>query len=156
MNIITSIFKNGVDSVVSSVSDGLDKLFTSDEERLQAKNMLQQIKTEMQKNTLDFEIQIEQEITKRVNAQKEIIIAEAKGESFMQRNWRPIVMLTFTFIIANNYILVPYFSALFSVNIPKLELTEQMFNLISLGLGGYVMGRSLEKTVKAYKGSNNG
>jgi hypothetical protein len=148
----SNLVSGGLDKVVGNVAKGLDNLFTSDEERLQAKNMLHQIKSEMKKHTEDFEVSIEKEITKRTNAKRDIIVAEAKGESWLQRNWRPVVMMTFTFIIANNYILAPYLSALFTVNIPTLKLTDQMFSLISLGLGGYVMGRSLEKSVKAYKG----
>jgi len=152
MSILSGLFSGGIDKAVDSVSNGLDKLFTSDEERLQAKNMLHQIKAEMQKNSQDFEVSIEKEITKRTNAQRDIIVAESNGESWLQRNWRPTVLLTFTFIIANNYILIPYFSAFLSIDIPKLVLTDRMFDLISLGLGGYVIGRSVEKSVKAYKG----
>ena len=45
-----------------------------------------------------------------IDAQKEVIVAEATSQSFIARNWRPIMMLTFVFIIANNYIFFPYIS----------------------------------------------
>jgi hypothetical protein len=32
-------------------------------------------------------------------AQRDIIVAEAKGESWLQRNWRPMTMLFFTGLI---------------------------------------------------------
>lgn len=80
-----------------------------------------------------------------------IIEAEAKSEHFLTATWRPITMLTFTFIVANNYIIAPYFSALFGVNIPTLELTSNMWDLLTVGLGGYVAGRSLEKFAKEWK-----
>ena len=85
------------------------------------------------------------------NARSRVIEAEAKGESSLQRNWRPIVMIVFTFIIANNFILVPYATALTTINIPTLQIPPDMWNLITLGLTGYVMGRSGEKMMKAYK-----
>ena len=44
MGLFSSMFSSGVSEVVDSVADGLDTLFTSDEERLKAKNMLEQIK----------------------------------------------------------------------------------------------------------------
>ena len=48
---------------------------------------------------------LEQEV---VRAQRDTIVAEANSQSFIASNWRPIMMLTFVFIIANNYILFPY------------------------------------------------
>ena len=83
--------------------------------------------------------------------QAKVIEAEAKSEHFLTSTWRPITMLVFVFIIANNYILVPYFQA-FGLNVPTLELTSDMWDLLKLGLGGYVVGRSAEKVVKNLKG----
>ena len=81
--------------------------------------------------------------------QASVVRAEATGESFMQRNWRPITMLTFVFIIANNYILFPYLQLFFSTGV-ALTIPPDMWGLLRLGLGGYVVGRSVEKSVKAY------
>ena len=73
-----------------------------------------------------------------------IIVAEAQGVSWMQRNWRPLTMLTFVFIIANNYIIVPYAVA-FGLEVPMLEIPAGMWGLLTVGIGGYVAGRSMEK-----------
>lgn len=86
-----------------------------------------------------------------MEASMKVIIAEANG-SYIQRNWRPITMLTFVIIIANNYILYPYLSLFWSAA-PVLELPPEMWNLLNIGLGGYVVGRTVEKTVKNYKGN---
>lgn len=86
-----------------------------------------------------------------LEVQGNIIVAEAKSEHPLTSQWRPITMLTFVFIIANNYIIVPYMSALFGVDIPSLELTAEMWNLLTVGLGGYVAGRSAEKFAKNWK-----
>lgn len=80
-----------------------------------------------------------------------VIEAEASSEHFLTATWRPITMLTFTFIVANNYIIAPYFSALFGIDIPTLTLTEDMWDLLTVGLGGYVVGRSAEKFAKEWK-----
>lgn len=77
------------------------------------------------------------------------INAEAKGESALQRNWRPLTMLIFVTIIANNYLIYPYLS-LFWHAAPQLPIPPQMFNLLDLGLTGYIVGRSGEKMVKAW------
>ncbi len=86
-----------------------------------------------------------------LKARSDIIIAEAKSEHFLTSTWRPITMLTFVFIIANNYILAPYISALFSFDMPTLELTPDMWELIKIGLGGYVVSRGAEKVAKEWK-----
>jgi len=87
--------------------------------------------------------------------QAKVINTEAGSEHWITSAWRPITMLVFVTIIANNYILVPYFKA-FGLNIPDLKLTDQMWDLLKIGIGGYIVGRSAEKVVKNLKGSGNG
>lgn len=91
-------------------------------------------------------IGLEQEVVK---AQRDTIVAEANSQSFIARNWRPIMMLTFVFIIANNYILFPYVQ-LFGGTALELEIPDAMWSLLKIGVGGYVMGRSGEKMVESY------
>lgn len=79
-----------------------------------------------------------------------IITAEAQGESWMQRNWRPITMLAFVFIIVNNYILAPYtefFTGLFgyAITVPVLDIPEGLWGLLQIGIGGYIASRGAEK-----------
>jgi len=79
-----------------------------------------------------------------------IITAEANSEHWIAANWRPITMLVFVFIIANNYILYPYLS-LFTNGAPKLDIPPDMWDLLKIGIGGYTVGRTVEKSVKSYK-----
>lgn len=105
---------------------------------------------------------IEAELTKEMmNSESElykaagsIITAEAKGESWMQRNWRPITMLAFVFIIANNYILAPYvqfIATLFGsgITLPTLSIPDGMWGLLQIGIGGYITSRGVEKVTKS-------
>jgi len=84
--------------------------------------------------------------SKYVEMQAKVISTEAASEHAVTSTWRPITMLVFVFIIANNYILVPYVNALLSTSIPTLTLTDQMWELLKIGIGGYIIGRSVEKT----------
>lgn len=87
-----------------------------------------------------------------LEAQSKLILAEAQGESWLQRNWRPILMLTIVAIVANNYLLAPYLNALIGAGaVPVLELPERLWDLMTLGVGGYVAGRSAEKIVATWK-----
>jgi predicted MFS family arabinose efflux permease len=78
-----------------------------------------------------------------LEAKKEIIVAEAKG-GWLQKNWRPILMLSIVAIVVNNYIIYPYLS-MFTEKVTMLDLPKQLWNLMLIGVGGYVTGRSGEK-----------
>ena len=88
---------------------------------------------------------------KVMEAKARTIVAEAQSESWVTSSWRPITMLVFTTIIANNYILVPYFKS-WGYEVPTLDIPPNMWSLLELGLTGYIVGRSAEKVVQVYKG----
>lgn len=72
------------------------------------------------------------------------IVAEAQSDSWLASNWRPLTMLSFVFIIFNNWVLYPYFKA-FGLPVIYLEVPVNVWDIIEVGLGGYVIGRSGEK-----------
>ena len=86
----------------------------------------------------------------KLQASAGIITAESQSEHFLVAAWRPITMLVFVFIIANNYIIYPYLS-LFFEGAPKLDIPPDMWDLLKIGIGGYTVGRTVEKSVKSYK-----
>ena len=111
-------------SVIKDLMSGLDKLFTSKEEKIIAENAIKQILLQKQ-----LELQ---------KMQTDVIITEAKG-NWLQRSLRPILMLSFGFIV----IYVKFIGPLFGLPIPPLEL--EFCELLKIGIGGYVVGRSAEK-----------
>ena len=84
-----------------------------------------------------------------VQKQFDVIIEEAKG-GWLQRNWRPLLMLAIVAIVVNNYIVFPYVK-LFGGTAMMLELPEKLWNLLTIGVGGYVVGRSAEKVAENWK-----
>ena len=130
---------NPLDSAFNFGSTLLDKFFPDKDAANKAKLML----LEMRQNG---------ELTK-LQTSAGIVTAEASSDHWLAANWRPITMLTFVFIIANNYILYPYL-ALFFDEAPKLEIPPDMWSLLKIGLGGYVVGRSVEKAVTGLKKPN--
>ena len=94
---------------------------------------------------------IQEAEAKMMEQQASTIVAEAKSGSWITSAWRPITMLVFVFIIANNYIIAPYLLA-FGYTVPTLDIPPDMWSLLQLGIGGYIMGRSAEKAVQVYKG----
>ena len=114
-------------SVLKDLLGGLDKLFTSKEEKIKAESIIKEI-------ILQKKLELQQ-------MQTDIILAEAKG-NWLQRSWRPILMLSFGFIV----IYVKFLAPIFGFTIPILEI--EFWELLKIGIGGYVVGRSAEKISK--------
>lgn len=87
---------------------------------------------------------------KELEASMTVVVAEAKSEHWLTANWRPVTMLSFVAIIVNNYIIYPYLS-LFWSEAPVLAIPPDMWELLKIGLGGYVVGRTSEKLMAEYK-----
>jgi hypothetical protein len=114
-------------SVLKDLLGGLDKLFTSKEEKIKAESIIKEI-------ILQKKLELQQ-------MQTDIILAEAKG-NWLQRSWRPILMLSFGFII----IYTKFISQL-SARLITPVLEPEFWSLLEIGIGGYVIGRSGEKIV---------
>jgi len=123
---ILDIFKK---ETIDSVGNVLDNVITNSEEKSAAKKEL----TEVVLNSLNT----------LADAQKEVLVTELKGNK-LQRNWRPIVMLSFAFIVVYHYFLQPVLGA-WLTNLKPIELPGQFWTLLEIGIGGYVIGRSVEK-----------
>ncbi|WP_303181089.1 3TM-type holin [uncultured Butyricimonas sp.] len=92
-------------------------------------------KKELEAEIMKLMYEYEREIAE---VQANVIQAEATG-NWLQRSWRPLVMLTFAVII-----LVGTFTSL-----PILADSSRFWDLLEIGLGGYVIGRSGEKMLGA-------
>lgn len=75
-------------------------------------------------------------------AAADVVMSEAKGESWLQRNWRPMLMVWFAVLIG------AYWFGFVPVNMP-VPIVEKLFTLVQIGVGGYVVGRSGEKIAGA-------
>lgn len=81
--------------------------------------------------------------------QTKIIVTEMSG-NWLQKSWRPILMLSIVAIVVNNYIIYPYLS-LFTSKTLILELPQDLYALMKIGVGGYIVGRSGEKIAGVFK-----
>jgi len=122
--------------IVKPIAGLIDELHTSDDEKLQAKAILMKLENDITLRCLDYEQKI-------IEVQGSIIVAEAQSKSWITRSWRPITMLTFVFLIV--------YSTFTGMVIP-----EDLWTVIKLGLGGYVIGRSAEKIVPGVVGALKG
>ncbi len=112
----------------------IDDVHTSTEEKLTLKNKLAVIQNEIHSKLIEYE-------TKLLQSKTAIITAEANGQSWIQRNWRPITMLTFLGLVVCD-----------SFGWLANPLAAEAWTLLQIGLGGYVAGRSGEKMLNSFKG----
>lgn len=125
----------------------IEKIVGVVDQHVEDKDQANKIKADMALQAMSMD---HNEVQTLVQEQASIIKAEATGHSWLQRNWRPMLMLIIMIIIANNYIFFPY-ASLFTTKAIMLVLPDQLWNLITIGVGGYVVGRSGEKIVKVIK-----
>lgn len=73
-------------------------------------------------------------------AAAEVVKSEAQGQSWLQRTWRPITMLTFVALIVARWL------GWSAPNLGEAEVLK-LWDIVEIGLGGYVIGRSAEKVL---------
>ena len=123
LGLIGQIFKPAMDMI--------DNVHTSTEEKLEQKAKLLNLQVDFMEQGLQYELA-------QLEAKAAIITAEAKSDHFLTATWRPITMLTFlALVVCDQFGLLTF------------RLAEDAWTLLQLGLGGYVVGRSVEKVVPA-------
>jgi len=99
-------------------------------------------------NRLKFEIQRQliENKSSELEAAAKIVLAEAQG-GWLQRNWRPLLMVTFAGLVVAHW---------FGFTAPDIPETVQnsLLNIVMVGVGGYVVGRSGEKIADRFRGPN--
>ena len=91
------------------------------------------------------------ENTKQIEASaSQIILAEAKSESWIASSWRPILMFNITLIVSVNYLIFPLIEVATGSKL-MIPLPDELWTLLTVGVGGYVVGRSGEKVAKTLK-----
>ena len=112
------------------------------------KDLKQKLKAEAMSQLLT---QDHSEFETAIKEQASIIRAEANSQSWLARNWRPAMMCLFGLIVANNYIVFPYLQNFMPDSAVLLPIPQDLWALLKLGIGGYVVGRSGEKIVKVMR-----
>lgn len=124
---------SAVTGLFKPVSDAIDSVHTSEEERLTAKAKLTEVIAAVALKWMDLESQL-------ANLQAKIMQAEMQHGNWLTKSWRPITMLTFLALI------VSYWMGYVPPNVTEATISK-VFEIIKWGLGGYVIGRSAEKVI---------
>jgi len=146
MGWLNAIFSSGVDKVVDSVAKGIDELFTSDEERLKAKNMLERIKNEARLEDKKISQQYEVEITKRWTSDNEHLVT---------RLVRPVsylaILVLFGGVVLADGNIGAFKIGAFKINSAYIPLLETLLVTMTVAYFGSRGAEKITKTVKDKK-----
>ena len=123
-------------------------LFSTIEKAVPDKDLQEKLKSQLQTQLL-------QSHTQELTAAAKIIEAEAKAGWFAS-SWRPLLMYVLIFILVWNYVIGPVIKV-FTGAVISFELPGDVWTLLNVGLGGYVIGRSAESVARtmASRPTNN-
>lgn len=121
----------GMMGLLSAIAPSIFKVV---DDAVADKDLARQLKNELSTQLLENESDI-------TEAASKVVMTEASGESWLQRNWRPMLMIWFAFLIG------AYWFGFVPVNMAQATV-DKLFTLVQIGVGGYVVGRSGEKIAK--------
>lgn len=124
-------FLDVVSAIFKPITDIIDHVLPSGDAKLQLQQKMLEAQMNAASQVMDYQKQL-------LDSQTQIIKAEAEGNGWLQRNWRPIAMITFlVLVLLDSFGLLPN------------RLAPEAWTLLQIGLGGYTIGRSAEKIVPA-------
>lgn len=143
MGWFSNIISGGVDKIVDSVGTAIDKVVTSDHERLQMQNELVKIQLdaarEAQRMELEADAKIEDEVTKRWQA-------DSSGDDPLAKKVRPFSLIYL--LLAVSVLAVMDGNAWgFTVKEVYIELFRSLLLLV---FGAYFGSRGLEKIAQIW------
>lgn len=149
---VKSLFTDAGAKIVSAVSDGLDKLFTSDHELALTDLQKEKIKAVAAKAAQDSLLDAEKETHRHVESlESEItkrLAIDSKTDSWLAKNIRPL-SLCFTVVATTLLAFTTVFSELKTDQIETLELWTALFStLMVLQFTFYFGGRTIEKSAQ--------
>ena len=127
MAILKKLFQSGAKELVDSVGNAIDKIHTSAEEK-------ELIKAEITKKIFDFESNLQQEVTKRWEA-------DMKSDNWLSKSIRPLVL---AWLVVSTTILI-FIDAGVITFVVEDKWTDLLQLVLITVIGAYFGGRSYEK-----------
>ena len=130
MSILSKIFSGGAKDLVDSVGGVLDNLTTSKEEKLAAKQKMQELIS-------DYETKMEANITDRWKA-------DMNSDSWLSKNVRPLVLV---FLVVSTVLMIFIDAGTIAFEVEP-KWTDLLQLVLITVIGAYFGGRTMEKRNK--------
>ena len=133
----------GIDDIIPAatklITDVIDRVIPDKTAALEAKSKV----VEMQ---INGELAQQQGLLDMAKKGQDIVLAEANSSSWITKNWRPLTMLgTFAMLCLHWF-------GFAGMKVSPAEI-DWFYRIYELGLGGYVIGRSVEKVAPTIAGA---
>lgn len=119
-----------IERLIEPVFGVIDQAVTDTDERERLKAQIQMAMSQRAANLEEYA--------------RDIIVAEMRG-NWLQRSWRPVMMLWFALIIG-----LYWFGFAPDYIVENPDLTERLFGIIQLGLGGFIVTEGGERMLDRY------
>jgi hypothetical protein len=127
-------------AALSTIAPLAKMLFSTVDKAIPDKDLAEKLKAQLNTELLKSS-------TEQIKAAASIVEAEAKSGWF-SASWRPLLMYVLIFILVWNYIIGPVIKMMLGTVI-TFELPGDVWTLLQIGLGGYVVGRSGESIARS-------
>lgn len=126
-----SIF-NFISGIFKPATDIIDKVHTSDKERLELRNALAKINADVTTKLAEYEMKVIELQAQVIKAASDVSVAEAKSESWFVRHYKPLIITSmFVMIIGEAFGLL------------KTELPEIFWQIFGASFGVLTAGPKL-------------
>src|SRR5256885_2294608 len=139
-------FLNPVKDIVALVNGVISKFVADPSEKLALQQAVLEAQTALQVKALDLQAQV-------ASAQAQIITAEATSSSWLEKDWRPLLMLFFAVVIA-----FAIFNGGYDLSGRAINPTyvDDALTIVKIGVGGYVAPPPLETPPPSHRGAEGG
>lgn len=118
-----------ISGIFKPATDIIDKVHTSDKERLELRNALAKINADVTTRLAEYEMKVIELQAQVIKAASDVSIAEARSESFFVRHYKPaIVTVMFALIVGEAFGLL------------KTELPEMFWQIFGASFGVMTAG----------------
>ena len=98
-------------------------------------------------------------LTRQTELGANAVMAEIQSEHWLSRSWRPILMLLLMGFLVLAGVILPLADALHGSPVPFSPrwqaLPQGFWDFLTIGMGGYIGGRSLEKVASVVAGNHS-
>ena len=130
MSILTNLFSGGAADLVKGVGGVIDNLHTSKEEKLEAKQKMQELVS-------NYEVEMEKQITSRWTA-------DMNSDSWLSKNVRPMILI---FLVVSTVLMIFIDAGTIQFTVEQ-KWTDLLQLVLITVIGAYFGGRSFEKSKK--------
>ncbi|MCA0433511.1 MAG: holin family protein [Proteobacteria bacterium] len=100
----------------------------------------------------ELQVQMLAELGKEAALGQAVVLAEVQSEHWLTRSWRPLLMMTLLGFLVLVGLVLPVADLIAGYPVPFnprwSALPEGFWQFLSVGVGGYIGGRSVEKIIQ--------